>query len=85
MTRTRIFEGIRNALIGAGAVVILFGSMIYVHTQAYNEEVAAEREAIQRRACTPVDAEGHPLRATVRNTPDWKPTHTYCYYEGDKR
>jgi len=36
----RFFDGVKGGLVGAALVV----AILYVHTQAYNEEVAAKQE-----------------------------------------
>ena len=87
MTWARLVEGVCNGLIGAGLLIVI----LYVHTEAYQDEVLMERERAAaesagvyrqyRGRCAETDQEGRRLVATVRGTSDWGSLTLDCYYE----
>lgn len=81
----RIFTAIEHALMGAGALA----AILFVHSEAYKDEVRMERERrewqARRGKCPDEDQRGRQLLATTRGSSDWGPTATNCYYHGEKR
>ena len=83
----RIFGWIEHACIA----IALLAVVLFVHTQAYNDEVAMERENAERQArlmhcrCKP-EIHGRELIASICQAPSYLgPWFHECLYQGDTK
>lgn len=75
----RIFTGIEHALMGAGVLAIV----LVVHTEAFKDEVRAERES--RCRCKP-EIKGRELVASICQAPtNLGPWDHECLYEKERQ